>query len=243
MENEKKIGVVTHFFGGPSAAVLSLSALLKVGDEIHIVGSSTDLVELISSMQIEHNSVDEANPGDDVAILVSDVVRAGDEVFLRVSESAGFGAAAEADDMGYAASPSSSAWDAGEPEAEPEAAPEPLTPTLPIVEAPSALIAAAAPKPAAAKPKAKAKAKAKPKAKAKAKAKPKAKAKAKAKPKAKAAPKSKVKAKAKPKTKAKAKAKVATKTKSKAKPKAKAKAKAKTKAKATKAKAKKKSKR
>src|SRR5690606_28968345 len=94
--NEKKIGVITHFLGGPSAAVLNLSAQLKVGDEISIVGSSTDLVEEVRSMQIEHNSVAEAYPGDDVAILVSDIVRAGDEVYLRIAEPVGFAASAEA---------------------------------------------------------------------------------------------------------------------------------------------------
>lgn len=80
--NEKKIGEVTHFFAGPSAAVLKLSGALNVGDQIHIVGFTTDLTEKIDSMQIDHNSVQSAHPGDDVAILVKDRVREGDEVFL-----------------------------------------------------------------------------------------------------------------------------------------------------------------
>lgn len=79
---EKKIGEVTHFFPGPSAAVLRLSQPLKVGERVHIVGFTTDFSEKVTSMQIDHAPVDSANPGDDVAILVKDRVREGDEVFL-----------------------------------------------------------------------------------------------------------------------------------------------------------------
>lgn len=189
--NEKKIGVVTHFFGGPSAAVLNLSAPLKVGDEIHVVGSSTDLVEEVRSMQIEHNSVGEAYPGDDVAILVSDVVRAGDEVYLRVEQAVGYAPSAEADDMGMDA-------DEGASEAAWTPTPQPVVPaaaTPAAVMVPASSAAAIPAKP-------KAKAKAKPKAAKKAAAKAKPKAKAKAKPKAKSKGKAVVKKVAKAKTKA-----------------------------------------
>lgn len=182
--NEKKIGVVTHFFGGPSAAVLNLSAPLKVGDEIHVVGSSTDLVEEVRSMQIEHNSVGEAYPGDDVAILVSDVVRAGDEVYLRVEQAVGYAPSAEADDMGMDADEGASeaAWTPTPQPVVPAAA----TPAAVMVPASSAAATPAKPKAKAAK---KAAAKAKPKAKAKAKPKAKSKGKAVVKKAAKAKPK------------------------------------------------------
>lgn len=173
MENEKKIGVVTHFFGGPMAAVLKLSAPLKVGDRIHVVGATTDLTEEVSSMQIDHNSVQEASPGDDIAILVNDRVREGDEVFLAGVEDMSAPAAAEA-------APAPMAAGGMMPAAPKPAAPAPVA------------------KPAA-KPKAKAKAKAKPKTKAKAKTKTKAKAKAKKPAKTKAKAKTKSKAKSKPK--------------------------------------------
>jgi outer membrane biosynthesis protein TonB len=163
--NEKKVGEVTHFFAGPNAAVLKLSASLKVGDQIHIVGFTTDLTEKLTSMQIDHNSVQQANPGDDVAILVQDRVREGDEVFL-VDTSMPV--------IPKAALPASAKPAAAAPMAS-SAAPKPAA------------------KPAAAKPK-KAKKKDKPKAKAKAKAKPKKKDTSKAKAK-KAAKKSKPKAK------------------------------------------------
>lgn len=172
--NEKKVGVVTHFFAGPNAAVLKLSAPLKVGDQIHIVGFTTDLAEKLTSMQIDHNSVQQANPGDDVAILVQDRVREGDEVFLV--------------DLNAPATPPAA-----------PALPKPVA-AAPAIAA----TATPKPAPAAAKPAAKAKPKAKKKDKPKAKPKAKVKAKkAKLKSKAKAKPKSKSKAKAKPKKKSK----------------------------------------
>jgi outer membrane biosynthesis protein TonB len=83
---EKKIGEVTHFFAGPSAAVLRLSEPLALGQKIHIVGATTDFTEKLTSMQINHSAVEAAKPGDDIAILVKDRVREGDEVFLITAE-------------------------------------------------------------------------------------------------------------------------------------------------------------
>jgi putative protease len=165
---EKKIGEVTHFFAGPSAAVLRLSAELKVGEEIHIVGFTTDLTEKVTSMQINHNDVSSAKPGDDVAILVKDRVREGDEVFLAEA-----GAMVEAP---KAIMPTATPVAPVMP-MQPAATPKPAA-TKPVAKA-KAPAKAAKTKKKAVKPKAKKKA-TKPKAKAK-KAKPKAKAKAKAK--------------------------------------------------------------
>ena len=78
---EKKIGEVTHFYAKPSAAVLKLSAKIAVGDQIHIQGHTTDFTQEVKSLQIDHKEVESAKKGDDVALLVADTVRAGDEVF------------------------------------------------------------------------------------------------------------------------------------------------------------------
>ena len=82
---EKKIGVITHFFPKPSAAVLKLDKKLSVGDEIHIKGYTTDFTEKVTSIQIDHKEVESAKKGDDAAILVKERVREGDEVFLLES--------------------------------------------------------------------------------------------------------------------------------------------------------------
>lgn len=75
------IGTVTHYFSHLSVAALSLRAPLSVGERIHIRGHTTDLVQTVESMEIEHERVERANPGDDVAIKVADHVREHDLVF------------------------------------------------------------------------------------------------------------------------------------------------------------------
>jgi len=81
MAGEELIGEVTHYFDHVGAAVLDLNTQLQVGETIHIKGYTTDLVQQVESMQIDHADVQQAGPGEDVAILVSDRVREGDEVY------------------------------------------------------------------------------------------------------------------------------------------------------------------
>lgn len=75
------IGRVTHYFGHLSVAAVTLTAPLKVGDRIHVRGHTTDLVQAVASMEVEHRSVEQAGPGDDVALAVDDHVREHDLVF------------------------------------------------------------------------------------------------------------------------------------------------------------------
>ena len=75
------IGRVTHYFGHLSVAAVTLTAPLKVGDRIHVRGHTTDLVQDVASMEVEHRSVEQAGPGDDVALAVDDHVREHDLVF------------------------------------------------------------------------------------------------------------------------------------------------------------------
>jgi translation elongation factor EF-1alpha len=75
------IGTVTHWFGHLTVAGVSLTAPLAVGDRIHIRGHTTDLVETVSSLEIEHRKVDRAEPGDDVALAVAGHVHEHDLIF------------------------------------------------------------------------------------------------------------------------------------------------------------------
>jgi putative protease len=52
-----------------------------VGDKIHIKGHSTDLVETVRSMEVEHSKVETAGPGDDVALAVEGHVHENDLIF------------------------------------------------------------------------------------------------------------------------------------------------------------------
>jgi hypothetical protein len=75
------IGRVSHYFSHLSVAAISLSDTLTVGERIHIHGHTTDLVQVVASMEVEHQSVERAGPGDDVAIFVDGHVREHDLVF------------------------------------------------------------------------------------------------------------------------------------------------------------------
>ncbi len=75
------IGTVTHYFGHLSVAAITLTEPLSVGERIHILGHTTDVVESVGSMEIDHRSVERASPGDDVAINVTEHVREHDHVF------------------------------------------------------------------------------------------------------------------------------------------------------------------
>jgi translation elongation factor EF-Tu-like GTPase len=76
-----EIGKVTDFFAKPVVAGIELSGTLKIGDRIHIKGSTTDMKLTVESMQIERVNVTEGKPGDLVGIKVLDRVRRGDTVY------------------------------------------------------------------------------------------------------------------------------------------------------------------
>lgn len=78
------IGRVTHYFGHLSVAAVSLTAPLKIGDRIHIRGHTTDLVQEVGSLEIEHAKVTRADAGDDVAMHVDGHVREHDLIFREV---------------------------------------------------------------------------------------------------------------------------------------------------------------
>ena len=75
------IGQVTHYYGKIGVAILKLDAPLSVGDVLAIVGSTTDLEQLVKSMQVEHQNIDQAAAGDLVGLKVKDKVRDGDTVY------------------------------------------------------------------------------------------------------------------------------------------------------------------
>jgi putative protease len=79
---EKKIGVITHYFGKIGVAAAKLTeGELRVGDTIHVKGHTSDFTQTVDSMQVEHESVEVAKPGDEVGLKVADHAREHDEVF------------------------------------------------------------------------------------------------------------------------------------------------------------------
>ncbi len=78
---EDPIGKVTHYFGHIGAAAVQLTGPLAVGDRIHVKGHTTDFSQTVDSLEVEHQEVSKAGPGDDVAFKVTDKARVGDQVF------------------------------------------------------------------------------------------------------------------------------------------------------------------
>lgn len=81
-----QIGQISHYYDHINVAALTLTEPLQVGDNIHILGHSTDFQQKVTSLQIEHQAVEEARPGDDVGIKVIQKVHVHDKVFKLTEE-------------------------------------------------------------------------------------------------------------------------------------------------------------
>jgi len=68
------IGQVIDYFKHVKAAAIKLSAPLKVGDKIKLVGGEKQIEMTVTEMQINRKPVKEAKKGDDVGILVPEDV-------------------------------------------------------------------------------------------------------------------------------------------------------------------------
>ena len=78
----ERIGTVTHYYGNVSVAVIKLeSASLRVGDNIHIRGHTSDFSQRVESLQIGHAPVSEVGPNDDFGLKVIAHVREHDIVY------------------------------------------------------------------------------------------------------------------------------------------------------------------
>ena len=69
---DQEIGYVSKYFGQISVAAIEITAgKLNVGDTIKVKGHTTDLTEKVQSMQIEHETVENAKKGDSIGIKVN----------------------------------------------------------------------------------------------------------------------------------------------------------------------------
>ena len=84
LEGWKYIGRVSAFFAHPSAAIIELEDSLKVDDKIRIKGHTTDFEQVIESMQIEHETIQEAKKGQSIGIKVKERTRGHDVVYKAV---------------------------------------------------------------------------------------------------------------------------------------------------------------
>lgn len=83
---EVEVGKVTHYYPHISVAVLKLIERVKLGDEIRIQGHTTNFIQRVFSMQVDHHEVLWVKPGDDVALRVVAPVREHDIVYRVIEE-------------------------------------------------------------------------------------------------------------------------------------------------------------
>jgi len=76
------VGVVTHYFTRIGVAAILLDDELYLEDWVLFNGPHTQFEQQVLSMQINRQAVDQGMPGEEVAVQVDDVVRAGDEVYV-----------------------------------------------------------------------------------------------------------------------------------------------------------------
>lgn len=81
MAEEKLIGKITHYFGNIEVGIIGLTDTFRVGEKIHIKGSSTDFEQVVSSMQINRQDISDAKSGDEIGVKVEQKVKVGDLVY------------------------------------------------------------------------------------------------------------------------------------------------------------------
>jgi len=83
MESLVEIGKITHYYSKIEVAVIQLKASLKVGDTIVIKGPTTNVEQMVDSMQIEHKNIERAESGQSVGLKVKGKVRENDLVYKK----------------------------------------------------------------------------------------------------------------------------------------------------------------
>jgi hypothetical protein len=78
---ETQVGKITHYYTRIGVAVLALTDELKLADEIHVLGRITDFHQYVNSLEINHQKIERAGPGMEVALLLEEYARAGDAIF------------------------------------------------------------------------------------------------------------------------------------------------------------------
>lgn len=75
MPDEQELGKVVHYYDKIMVAVVNLKKGVKVGDSLHFVGRDEDFNQEVASLQVEHEQVDKAESGTEVAIKVDQPVK------------------------------------------------------------------------------------------------------------------------------------------------------------------------
>ena len=78
---ETEVGKVVHYYDKVGVAIVELSEKLAVGDTVKLKRGEDEFEQEVTSMQIEHESVESAKKGDAVGIKVDQKTKEGAVVF------------------------------------------------------------------------------------------------------------------------------------------------------------------
>jgi len=78
---ETVIGKVIHYYPRIGVAAVVLEGHIATGDQIRIRGPHDDVHQSVTSMEIEHVPVKEADSGKDIGLKVTERVHSGDIVY------------------------------------------------------------------------------------------------------------------------------------------------------------------
>ncbi|NQT25716.1 translation elongation factor-like protein [candidate division KSB1 bacterium] len=86
MEKEIEVGRVVDYFSEASvAAIVAEKEGIGIGDVLRVKGHTTDIILEVTSMQVDHEDVRQAEPGMTVGIKMNERVRTHDKVFKIIS--------------------------------------------------------------------------------------------------------------------------------------------------------------
>ena len=81
VKEAKQIGVVSNYFEKIGVASIKLTAGLKVGDKIKVVGGEVDFEHSIKGMQINREEIKKAKKGNEVGVKIKEKFRKGYNIF------------------------------------------------------------------------------------------------------------------------------------------------------------------
>ena len=80
---ETRVGTVSHYYNHLHVAGVTITDdELHNGDTIHIKGHTSDFEQKVESMQIDHEAVEVAKPGDQIGLMVIKHAREHDIVYM-----------------------------------------------------------------------------------------------------------------------------------------------------------------
>ncbi|MBI1820388.1 MAG: hypothetical protein HY036_03430 [Nitrospirae bacterium] len=83
---EQEVGKITHYYSHIGIGIVELGqqGKLRIGDALHIKGHTTDFEQVVNTMQIEHENIQEAGPGQTIGLQVREMVRVNDRVYKKI---------------------------------------------------------------------------------------------------------------------------------------------------------------